>query len=101
MSTDIDPKAALQKAVDLLNGQAGLAEALDIRGRNVWPWFLPERRVPSEHCPGIERACEGRVTAEELRPDIVWTRVRDKDWPHPKGRPCIDVVATADAKTEA
>lgn len=31
--------------------------------------------------------------AQELRPDVRWQRVADATWPHPAGRPCIDVAA--------
>lgn len=27
-----------------------------------------------------------------MRPDVVWARVPDPGWPHPDGRPCIDVA---------
>jgi DNA-binding transcriptional regulator YdaS (Cro superfamily) len=50
-------------------------------------------RIPKERCPDIERATEGRYTVEELREDVVWQRVPDANWPHPAGRPCIDVAA--------
>lgn len=51
-------------------------------------------RLPSpENCAAIERATEGAVTCEELRPDDAWTRIKDRAWPwHPKGRPVLDVA---------
>lgn len=94
----------LEKAIRLCGGQTGLAESLGggVKQQHVWNWLnRADGAVPSEHCPGIERACCGQVTVEELRADIVWTRVRDKDWPHPKGRPCIDVAAPAPVEQEA
>lgn len=53
------------------------------------------RKVPRERCPSIERATDGRVTVEQMRPDVAWVRVPDAAWPHPAGRPCIDVAAPA------
>lgn len=50
------------------------------------------RGIPAERCPDIERALAGRVTCDELRPDVRWQRVPDASWPHPDGRPCIDVA---------
>lgn len=51
------------------------------------------RSAPAERCPSIERATEGRVSVEQLRPDVRWVRIPDPAWPHPEGRPCIDVAA--------
>jgi hypothetical protein len=48
------------------------------------------RKAPADRCPELERATAGRVTCEQLRPDMRWTRVPDSSWPHPAGRPCID-----------
>jgi len=49
--------------------------------------------VPADRCPAIERATDGVVTCEQLRPDVHWVRIADPDWPHPDGRPAIDVAA--------
>ena len=57
--------------------------------------------VPAERCPAIERATEGRVACEALRPDVRWARVPDPLWPHPGGRPCIDVAAPAEVDEAA
>jgi hypothetical protein len=40
----------------------------------------------------IERATKGTATVEALRPDVAWSRIADPDWPHPAGRPVIDVA---------
>lgn len=50
------------------------------------------RKVPPERCPSIERATNGEVRCEDLRSDVTWLRVPDPGWPHPAGRPCIDVA---------
>ena len=50
-------------------------------------------RIPKERCPAIERETAGKFTCEAMRPDVSWVRVRDAAWPHPKGRPLIDVTA--------
>jgi hypothetical protein len=47
---------------------------------------------PAVRCPAIERATAGQVTCEALRPDVRWARIPDDDWPHPEGRPTIDVA---------
>jgi DNA-binding transcriptional regulator YdaS (Cro superfamily) len=51
------------------------------------------RRPEPHYCAAIERASAGAVTCEELRDDVKWSRVRDAKWPHPKGRPVVEVVA--------
>jgi DNA-binding transcriptional regulator YdaS (Cro superfamily) len=68
-----------------------LAAALGVSKAAVSQWF--SGRVPPDRCPDIERATAGRITCGELRPDVRWVRVPDADWPHPEGRPCIDVAA--------
>lgn len=97
MSTDETPeKLALRRAAELLGGQAALAEACGYDDRrHVWPWFNTERRVPGEKCPSLEKATAGAVPCEELRPDLPWFRIKDRLWPHPGGRPLLDVAAEA------
>lgn len=71
-------KAALQRAAEILGGQAALGMAIGIDDRRrIWPWFNTDRRVPAEHCPEIERATGGKVLCEELRPDVNWSYVRN------------------------
>ena len=56
------------------------------------------RKIPSDRCGAIEQATEGEVICEQLRPDLSWVRVTDKDWPwHPKGRPLLDLTAAQTA----
>lgn len=58
----------------------------------VWAWINRDN-VPPEHAAAIERRECGQVTVEQLTRGIIWRRVPDPDWPHPNGRPCIDVAA--------
>lgn len=86
--------------VDYLSAERGraanLAVILGIPAPLLSQW-RSERPVPADRCPDIERATGGAVTAEELRVDIRWVRVADSAWPHPSGRPCIDVATEARA----
>lgn len=75
-----------------------IARMLGIKVPSVIGW---NGRPPAERCPALERGTDARFTVEQLRPDITWTRVPDPDWPHPEGRPCIDVAAPAKATAEA
>lgn len=72
-----------------LGGVSRVARALGLAAPTVHGW----RRVPVWHCPDLERLHEGRITAESLRPDARWVRIPDASWPHPDGRPLLDVAA--------
>lgn len=72
-----------------LGGKTAVARMLGIKLQSVISW---NGRVPKERCPDVERGTGGRFTVETLRPDITWQRVPDPTWPHPDGRPCIDVA---------
>lgn len=75
--------------------QTALAVAVKAQPQLVWQW-ANNRPVPADRCADIERASDGDVTCEELRPDLTWVRVPDKHWPwHRKGRPLLDVTAAA------
>jgi DNA-binding transcriptional regulator YdaS (Cro superfamily) len=88
-------KAELAAAAALIGGQAALARLLGYDDRrNVNPWFSTARPFPEEHCPTVEFATNGKHTCERLRPDVRWVRIADANWPHPNGRPAIDVAAT-------
>jgi DNA-binding transcriptional regulator YdaS (Cro superfamily) len=69
-----------------------LAASITAQSQLVWQWANGVRSVPDTRCPSIERATDGAVTCEELRPDVKWSRIKDKAWPHPQGRPVIDVA---------
>jgi len=70
-----------------------VAAAIGVNEQYLYQCLTRRRPTPPDRCPAIERATEGRVTCEELRPDVHWQRVPDPAWPHPGGRPCIDVAA--------
>jgi hypothetical protein len=72
--------------------QAALAGELGIRPPTVSDWAAGDKRVALDRCPAIERATQGAVTVEVLRPDAAWSRIPDPSWPHPAGRPVIDVA---------
>lgn len=69
------------------------ASMLKLHEQYLYQVLTKRRTPPMERCPDLERALEGRVTCEGLRPDVTWHRVPDVDWPwHPQGRPLIDVT---------
>jgi len=92
----------LSDYVDGAHGrQTEIAAAIERQPQLVWQWARGVRRVPSDLCPGFERATGGAVTCEELRPDEPWRRIPDKAWPNPKGRPVLDFAALAPVREAA
>ena len=68
---------AIEKAAKILGSQTELAELCGVSRGAVSQWKGAERKVPAEYCPLIERATQGRVRCEELRPDVQWDVLRD------------------------
>lgn len=81
---------AMYALIKRLGGPTEIARMLGIKVPSVSGW---RGRPPPERCPAIERATAGRVTCEMMRSDVRWQRVPDPTWPHPGGRPCLDVAA--------
>lgn len=72
---------------------ADLARVLDVSPVMVSQWARGAKQVPVSRCPDIERATRGRVTAEELRPDVRWRRVPFLGWPHSCGMPLLELAS--------
>lgn len=70
----------------------GAARELGLNEQYLYQLLTKRARAPLERCPAIEQALKGLVTCEELRPDVAWSRIADPSWPHPAGRPVIDVA---------
>ena len=90
----------IKRAAESAGSQAALALAIGVKQPTISEWARGERPIPADRCPDIECAANGDVTCEALRPDVRWHRVPDANWPHPEGRPLID-VATAATATDA
>lgn len=67
-------QSAVARACDALGGRSSLAARIGVTPAAVSQWVSGERRVPAERCLQIERATDGTVRCEELRPDIDWGR---------------------------
>lgn len=76
-----------------------VAAAIGVNEQYLYQCLTRRRPTPPYRCPDIERAADGRVTCEVLRPDVRWQRVPDPTWPHPDGRPCLDVARPLPATT--
>lgn len=67
---------AIERAAQLLGSQSALADLCGVSKGAVSQWKEPGRRVPAEYCPLIERATDGAVRCEQLRPDVAWDVLR-------------------------
>ena len=76
---------------------SAFARSLDVHVDQVRQWRHSQggRRPSPAKCASIEHATGGLVRCDELRPDLTWARIADKSWPHPKGRPVLDVSKAA------
>lgn len=77
---------AIRRACAAVGGQAGLARRLGVSTPTVNQWVSGKRQVPAKRCPVIEKATEGAVTCEQLRPDVDWAYLRNS--PVPLHSPC-------------
>ena len=66
---------ALIKAIEIAGGQSALARAIGGSAQTVNNW-IKRQSIPAEHCPSIERATNGVVRCEDLRPDVEWSVLR-------------------------
>ncbi len=65
----------IDKAADIIGSQTALAAVLGVSKGAVSQWKDENRRVPTTHCVAIERATQGAVTRQALRPDdwrLIW-----------------------------
>lgn len=66
----------LRRACELVGGKAALARAIGVTPPAVHQWIRGMRPIPAERCPLIERATDGLVRCEDLRPDVDWSVLR-------------------------
>lgn len=62
----------IDRAARAVGSQSALALALGVTKAAVWQWKADGRQVPIEHCLAIERATNGAVTRQDLRPTDYW-----------------------------
>jgi DNA-binding transcriptional regulator YdaS (Cro superfamily) len=91
----------IQTAIQEVGGPAEVSRLLDVSVQAVCFWRDGLRQFPADKCPAMEQGVAGRVTCEQMRPDVRWHRIPDPAWPHPEGRPLIDVTRAAAAQEAA
>lgn len=57
--------------------QSGLAAKLKVTPAVIHQWITGFRLVPVPRALEIERITHGKVSCEELRPDLKWARLPD------------------------
>ena len=87
---------ALKHAAGLCDSASALAALIEVTPQYLNQLMKEEddpkwRPIPDYLCPRIELAVKGKVTCEQLQPGIKWVRIKDPAWPHPEGRPLIDI----------
>ena len=60
---------ALDRAISIVGTQTALAAALRIKSPSISGW-RESGRIPVERCIEIESLTKGKVTRQDLRPDI-------------------------------
>lgn len=68
----------IQKAVASVGGRANLSRLVGVSPAMIQQWIKGSRPISAERCIDIERATDGVVTCEELRPDLAdrWAYLR-------------------------
>lgn len=82
---------AIQEACKAVGGQAAMSRRLGVSSPTVNQWTTGTRQIPAERCPEIEKATNGAVTCEDLRPDVDWKYLRGT------GRDQNDLTADSNA----
>lgn len=85
--------------IDNLGGTSAVARMAGVSAPTAHGYRV--RGIPAERAPAIERATLGAWPVERIRPDAPWHRVPDPTWPHPAGRPVIDVARTVAPAADA
>lgn len=56
--------------------QTALAKRLGVSQGMIWQWANERSRITAERAIQIEIATDGKVTVEEMRPDVDWAYLR-------------------------
>lgn len=67
---------AIQKAINLAGNASRLAVLVGVSTQAVCFWRDGARKVPPEGCIAIEKATQGQVRCEDMRPDVDWAYLR-------------------------
>ncbi|MEY2666377.1 MAG: hypothetical protein RLZZ384_548 [Pseudomonadota bacterium] len=59
----------IEKIIEFFGTQYRLAKALNIKPQNVTQW-IAANQIPLKQAINIEKASNGKITREQIRPDI-------------------------------
>lgn len=93
--------ASVKQAIAALGSGSALAKALGVHPSLPSQWLSGHRPIPADRCPAIERATNGLVRCEDLRPDVDWAYIRNSNQPHgdaPFGCGVSDPRCTSDRR---
>jgi DNA-binding transcriptional regulator YdaS (Cro superfamily) len=62
--------SVIERAAEIVGGRSVLAARISVSSSFISQMITGTRPIPPKLCRAIEVATEGRVTREELRPDI-------------------------------
>lgn len=82
----------LSNYLSLHGSQTELARAIGAQPQLIWQWSTGVRKIPIERCVPIERATNGAVTRQDLRPED-WQDI----WPELATQPTPAESATQGA----
>ncbi|WP_424404778.1 transcriptional regulator [Pasteurella sp. PK-2025] len=66
---------AIRKAIEYCKGQDRLAKACGVKQQSVAKW-LKGAKMDTKYIERIIKATNGKVTAEEIRPDVDWAVIK-------------------------
>ena len=66
----------IRTAIQICGSQALVAKACGVSQPTVFKW-LSGGKMDVKHIPEIIKATEGKVRAEDLRPDVDWAVIRN------------------------
>jgi DNA-binding transcriptional regulator YdaS (Cro superfamily) len=69
----------LKTYLEQRGGGHALAKEVGVSQVMISQWKTGTKQVPAERCPSIEKATNGAVRCEELRPDVDWAFIRATD----------------------
>ncbi|MGI4815866.1 MAG: transcriptional regulator [Janthinobacterium lividum] len=76
-AAESEAESPLDRVIRLVGSATKLAAILGVTKSAVSQWKHEDRKVPAEHCPEIERLCNGAVRCEELNDKVDWAVVRE------------------------
>ena len=68
----------IQDAIDHVGSISNFARLLGVTPQAVCFWRDGKRRIPADKCPLIEQATGGAISCEVLRPDVMWSIIRNQ-----------------------